>query len=97
MTAPAGEQVSVYEAAGGAPAMLTLAHAWHQRCLADPEAGIRSVIRACIRSTPNGWPPTGARCWAGPMRTPGNLVPDDLILPAVVVGRPGRGALTAHG
>ena len=38
MTTPAGEQVSVYEAAGGAPAMLALAHAWHQRCLADPEA-----------------------------------------------------------
>jgi hemoglobin len=38
VTAPAGEQVSVYEAAGGAPAMLALAHAWHQRCLADPEA-----------------------------------------------------------
>jgi hemoglobin len=38
VTARAGEQVSVYEAAGGAPAMLALAHAWHQRCLADPEA-----------------------------------------------------------
>src|ERR687892_212110 len=38
VTAPAGEQLSVYEAAGGAPAMLALAHAWHQRCLADPEA-----------------------------------------------------------
>ena len=38
MTAPAGEEVSVYEAAGGARAMLALAHAWHQRCLADPEA-----------------------------------------------------------
>jgi hemoglobin len=38
VTAPAGEQVSVYEAAGGAPAMLALAHAWHRRCLADPEA-----------------------------------------------------------
>jgi hypothetical protein len=38
VTASAGEQVSVYEAAGGAPAMLALAHAWHQRCLADPEA-----------------------------------------------------------
>ena len=38
VTAPADEQVSVYEAAGGAPAMLALAHAWHQRCLADPEA-----------------------------------------------------------
>jgi hemoglobin len=38
VTAPTGEQVSVYEAAGGAPAMLALAHAWHQRCLADPEA-----------------------------------------------------------
>jgi truncated hemoglobin YjbI len=38
VTAPAGEHVSVYEAAGGAPAMLALAHAWHQRCLADPEA-----------------------------------------------------------
>jgi hemoglobin len=34
----AGKQVSVYEAAGGAPAMLALAHAWHQRCLADAEA-----------------------------------------------------------
>jgi hypothetical protein len=38
VTAPAGEQVSVYEATGGAPAMLALAHAWHPRCLADPEA-----------------------------------------------------------
>jgi Bacterial-like globin len=38
VTAPAGEQVSVYEAAGGASAMLALAHAWHYRCLADPEA-----------------------------------------------------------
>ena len=38
VTAPAGEQISVYEAAGGAPAMLALAHTWHQRCLADPEA-----------------------------------------------------------
>jgi hemoglobin len=38
VSAPAGEQVSVYEAAGGAPVMLALAHAWHQRCLADPEA-----------------------------------------------------------
>ena len=38
MTAPLGEQVSVYKAAGGASAMLVLAHAWHQRCLADPEA-----------------------------------------------------------
>jgi hemoglobin len=36
VTVPAGK--SVYEAAGGAPAMLALAHAWHQRCLADPEA-----------------------------------------------------------
>src|SRR5436190_7993940 len=38
VTAPAGEEVSVYEAAGGARAMLPLARAWHQRCLADPEA-----------------------------------------------------------
>jgi hemoglobin len=38
VSASAGEQVSVYEAAGGAPAMLALAHAWHHRCLADPEA-----------------------------------------------------------
>src|SRR3954451_10541336 len=38
VTAPAGDRVSVYEAAGGAPAMLALAHAWHRRCLADPEA-----------------------------------------------------------
>jgi hemoglobin len=38
VTAPAGEQVSAYEVAGGAPAMLALAHAWHERCLADPEA-----------------------------------------------------------
>jgi hypothetical protein len=37
-----------------------------------PRPSIRSAIRACIRSTPNGWPPTGARCWAGPMRTPGS-------------------------
>ena len=36
--APAGKRVSVYEAAGGAPAMLSLARAWHQRCLADLEA-----------------------------------------------------------
>ncbi len=27
---------SVYEAAGGAEAILALAHAWHERCLADP-------------------------------------------------------------
>lgn len=27
---------SVYEAAGGAPAFLALADAWHQRCLQDP-------------------------------------------------------------
>jgi len=27
---------TVYEAAGGAPALLDLAHAWHERCLADP-------------------------------------------------------------
>jgi hemoglobin len=38
VSGPAGEQVSVYEAAGGARAMLALAHAWHRRCLADPEA-----------------------------------------------------------
>jgi hemoglobin len=38
VNAPDAEQVSVYEAAGGAPAMRALAHAWHQRCLADPEA-----------------------------------------------------------
>jgi hemoglobin len=38
VTAPGGEQVSVYEGAGGAPAILALAHAWHQRCLADPDA-----------------------------------------------------------
>ena len=38
MTAPEAEQLSVYDAAGGAPAMLALAHAWHERCLADPEA-----------------------------------------------------------
>ncbi len=27
---------TVYEAAGGAQAFLDLAHAWHERCLADP-------------------------------------------------------------
>ena len=27
---------SVYAAAGGGPAFLALAHAWHERCLADP-------------------------------------------------------------
>jgi hemoglobin len=27
---------SVYDAAGGMPAMVRLAHAWHERCLADP-------------------------------------------------------------
>lgn len=27
---------TVYEAAGGAAGMLALAHAWHERCLADP-------------------------------------------------------------
>jgi len=30
---------SVYEAAGGADGLLALAHAWHERCLADPVAG----------------------------------------------------------
>lgn len=29
---------SVYEAAGEADGMLALAHAWHERCLADPVA-----------------------------------------------------------
>ena len=29
-------QPSVFEAAGGTPAFLALAHAWHQRCLDDP-------------------------------------------------------------
>jgi hemoglobin len=38
VTRPAGEQLSVYEAAGCAAGMLALAHAWHRRCLADPEA-----------------------------------------------------------
>jgi len=38
MTAPEAEQLSIYDAAGGAPAMLALAQAWHERCLADPEA-----------------------------------------------------------
>ena len=35
------EQVreSVYDAAGGMPALVRLAHAWHQRCLADPVVG----------------------------------------------------------
>ena len=28
--------MSIYEAAGGRPAFHALAHAWHQRCLADP-------------------------------------------------------------
>lgn len=27
---------TIYEAMGGADALLALAHAWHQRCLADP-------------------------------------------------------------
>jgi hemoglobin len=27
---------SIYDVAGGAPAFLRLAHAWHARCLADP-------------------------------------------------------------
>jgi hemoglobin len=27
---------TIYEAAGGADGMLALAHAWHERCLADP-------------------------------------------------------------
>ena len=27
---------SVYDAAGGMPAFIALAHAWHSRCLADP-------------------------------------------------------------
>jgi len=27
---------SVYDAAGGSDGLLALAHAWHQRCLADP-------------------------------------------------------------
>lgn len=27
---------SVYDAAGGMPALVALAHAWHERCLADP-------------------------------------------------------------
>ncbi len=26
----------MYDAAGGGPALLALAHAWHERCLADP-------------------------------------------------------------
>ena len=29
-------QRTIYEAAGGGTAILALAHAWHQRCLADP-------------------------------------------------------------
>ncbi|WP_392543587.1 oxidoreductase [Oryzobacter telluris] len=29
---------TVYDAAGGEAGMLALAHAWHARCLADPEA-----------------------------------------------------------
>ncbi|MGV8907885.1 MAG: oxidoreductase [Propionicimonas sp.] len=29
---------SIYEAAGGTDGMLALAHAWHERCLADPVA-----------------------------------------------------------
>jgi len=27
---------NVYDAAGGMPALVALAHAWHERCLADP-------------------------------------------------------------
>ena len=34
MTTPV--DMSIYEAAGGRPAFHALAHAWHQRCLADP-------------------------------------------------------------
>lgn len=30
---------SIYNAAGGTDGLLALAHAWHQRCLADPVAG----------------------------------------------------------
>lgn len=28
--------LSLYEAVGGMPALVALAHAWHERCLADP-------------------------------------------------------------
>lgn len=27
---------TIYDAAGGMPAFLSLAHAWHERCMADP-------------------------------------------------------------
>ena len=37
MTTKARHDVSIYEAAGGAPAFLRLATAHHARCLADPE------------------------------------------------------------
>ena len=30
---------SVFESAGGSEGLLRLAHAWHERCLADPVAG----------------------------------------------------------
>lgn len=29
-------EITIYKAAGGQQAFLALAHAWHQRCLADP-------------------------------------------------------------
>ena len=28
--------LTIYEAVGGLPALVSLAHAWHERCLADP-------------------------------------------------------------
>ena len=31
-----GVEQSVYDAVGGMPALVRLAHAWHERCLADP-------------------------------------------------------------
>ena len=34
---PPGGAGSVYAAVGGLPALLRLARAWHERCLADPE------------------------------------------------------------
>jgi hemoglobin len=31
-----GERRSIYDAAGGLQALVALAHAWHERCMADP-------------------------------------------------------------
>jgi hemoglobin len=39
---------TIYEAAGGRKAFLDLAHAWHERCLADPVVS---------RAFSHGYPP----------------------------------------